>query len=255
MMKPDNPKTHIIHIQLMKYIGFHQLLNPNAKTLYGYNIYKLGGYMSILYLLLHIIMCIISIYYSRFDFTAVIRYIMFMFASFFSSIKMWFAITKSDVLWKFLNFTSIDFLSYSGHQKFILMKARSKSIMISNIFTVLWAVLIALWGLPSIITNDSYYLNDKSKDKTLNQYRHNVFNLIFPVTTKFYNDNFYIFYLYEIVPLMIFGYVMVIFDYLIIGFCVTIAFQLKTIASSYNELGYYHTNTDQISKLLFLCIF
>jgi len=248
MMTPDNPKTYIINIQLMKFIGFHQLLNPNATTLFGYNIFKLGGYMSILYLLLNIIICNISIYYSRFDFTAVVRYIMFMFAQFFTMVKMWFVITKSDLLWTFLNFTSIDFFSYNGHQKFILLKARSKSIKISNIFTVLWVALISLWSLSPIIKNDNY-LNVKSIDKTHNQYRYNVLNLIIPVSTQFYNDSFYVFYLFEVITLIIFGYAMIIYDYLMIGFCVTITYQLKMIASSYSKLGYINTDTDQISKL------
>jgi len=248
-MTPDNPKTYIINIQLMKLIGFHQLLDPNAITKFGYNIYKVGGYMNVLFLILNIIMCNMSIYHSRYDFSMIIRYIMIMFAQFFTMVKMWFVISKSNVLWKFISFTSTDFLSYSGHQKNILMKARTKSIKISNIFTMFWIVFVAILILPPIITNDNY-LNIRSKDSTYNQYRYSVLNLLFSVSTQFYNDYFNIFYLYEAYSLMIYGYSMIIFDCMVISFCITISYQLKMIASSYSTLGNNHTNTHtNISKL------
>lgn len=238
----------------MKLIGFHQLLDPNASTTFGYNMYKLGGYTSVLCLLLNIIMCNISIYYSRYDSAVVVRYIMIMFAQFFTMIKMLFVITKSDVLWKFINFTSIDFLSYSGHQKCILIKARTKSIQISNIFTMFWVVFVIILVLPPILVNENY-LNIKSKDGSHNQYRYSVLNLLFSASTQIYNDNFNVFYLFESICLTLYGYSMIIFDSMIISFCITISFQLKMIASSYNILGYNHANTDKNkSKLLFLSI-
>lgn len=256
MMTPDKTKTsYIINIQLMKIIGFYQLLDPNATAIYGCKICKLGGYISVLFLILDILMCNISIYHSRYDFAVVVRYIMIMFAQIFTMIKILFVITKSDVIWKLISFTSIDFLSYSGHQKCILMNARTKSIRISNIFTMFWIVFVALLVVPPIIINDNNYLNIKSKDSTLNQYRYNVLNLLFSVSTQFYNDNFNVFYLFETMSLTLHGYSMVIFDCMLISFCITISFQLKMIASSYKTLGYNDTNTDQIkSKLAFLRI-
>jgi len=249
-MIQDTKKTsYITNIQLMKLIGLYQLLDPNSTTKFGYNIYKLGGYISVLFLILNIIMCSMSIYHSRYDFSMVVRYIMIMFAQIFTMVKMWFVICKSDVLWKFISFTSTDFLSYSGHQKNILMKARTKSIKISNMFTMFWISFVAILVLPPIIINDNY-LNIKSKDGTHNQYRYSVLNLLFSVSTQFYNDNFNIFYLFEAICLTIHAYSMIIFDCMIISFCITISHQLKMIASSYNSLGYNHTNNNKnISKL------
>jgi len=242
----------------MKLIGLHQLINPNSKTLFGYSIYKLGGFILILHLLLNIIMCNISIYYSLYDFTAVVKYIMFMSAIFFNIIKISFVIIKSDVLWNFISFTSIKFLPYSGHQRYLLMNARIISIIISNISAILWTAIISIWIFSPIIIQDNY-LNIKSKNSTY-KYRYNMLNLIFPVSTQFYNDNFKVFYLFETITLMVIGYSMVIFDCFLISFCITIAFQLKMIASSYSALGYNHTNNNQIkSKLSFLhvisCLF
>lgn len=244
----ESTKTYIINLQLMKIIGLYQLLNPNATTLFGYNIYKLGGFISILYLTLNIIMCNISIYYSQYDFTAVVRYIMFIYATFFVIIKISFLIIKSDILWNFISFTSINFLSYSGHQKYFLMNARIISLIISNVFAILWAAFIALWIFSPIVIKDSY-LNIKSKNSTYMQYRYNMLNLLFPVSTQFYNDNFTVFYLFETIILTIYGYSMIVFDCLIISFCLTIVFQLRTIASSYSTLGYNHTNNQIKSKL------
>lgn len=252
-MTPDNTKpSYIINDQLMKLIGFYQLLDPNATAIYGCRICKLGGYTSVLFLIMNILMCNTSIYHCRYDFTVAVKYIMIMFAQFFTMIKMLFVITKSNVLWKFISFTSTDFLSYSGHQKCILMNARTKSMKISNMFTMFWIVFLALLILPPIIIKDNY-LNIKSKESTLNQYRYNVLNLLFSVSTQFYNDNFNVFYLFEAISLTIYGYSMIIFDCMLISFCITISFQLKMIASSYKTIGYNHNNSDKIkSKLAFL---
>ncbi|XP_025205093.1 uncharacterized protein LOC112601603 [Melanaphis sacchari] len=144
-MIQENTKNYITNLQLMKLIGLYQLLNPNATTLFGYSIYKLGG----------------------------------------------------------------------------------------------------LWIFSPIITKDNY-LYIKSKNSTYIQYRYNILNLIFPVSTQFYNDNFNVFYLIEVITLSVYGYSMIIFDFLFISYCITIAFQLKTIASSYSSLGYNLTNNNKI---------
>ena len=233
----------------MKLIGFHQLLNPNTTSILGFNIYKLGGYISVIYLMLNLIMCNMSIYYSRYDFFSAARYILFMFALFFTMIKMWFIIIKCDVLWEFLSFTSLDFLSYSGHKKYFLVNARKISIKISYIFTMFWVAFVVLVVVSPIIMKNNY-LNIKTKDRKHNLYRYNELNLLFPVSTEFYNENFNVFYLFEIIAVMSYGYSMIIFDILIVSFCITTAFQLRTIASSYNTLGYNHTNTDQIKSKL-----
>lgn len=221
----------------MQITGLYQLLNPNSSKLFGYNVFKLSGICQVLYLGLIILMCIVSIYYTVYDFTEVIKYMMLIIATFFALIKMYFIIRNSDALWKCMNFTSLNYLSYRGHQKSILTEAQASSSMVTNTFTLVWMVGITVWILSPIIISENY-LKVKSKDNTYNQYRYNMLNLIFPVTASFYNDNFHIFFFIETLALIFWGYSTMIFDNLVLSMCITIKYQLKMIALSYSELGH-----------------
>lgn len=252
-MTPDNTIKYIINLKLMKLTGLYQLLNPENPKSFGCNIFKLGGILAVVYLILIIIMCNLSIYYSLNDFTEVVKYIMLIIATLFASTKMCFVILYSNELWKCISFTSIDYLSYKGHKKYMHIKARKLSKSISNIFTLAWIAVILVWILSPIIIKDNF-MNVKSKDDTYNQYRYNMLNLIFPVPAQFYNNNFKVFYFFESIALIVYGYSMMVFDCLVISMCITITYQLKSIALSYSTLGYKDIDTGFKSKLYFLSI-
>lgn len=258
-MGPENGKCYIINLHLMKITGLYQLLNPNTSKLFGVNFYKLSGSISVLYLSLVMVMCNISVYYSLSDFAEVVKYLMLIIATLFALIKMYFIIRNSDALWEFVGFTSIDLLPYGGHQRAILVDARSISIRVSKIITSVWVAVITIWILSPIIINGNY-INVKSNNGTYNRYRYNMLNLLFPVSDEFYNENFKLFYLLETVALLFYGYSMMSFDYLVISMCITITYQLKTIAMSYSTLGYDScfksklTYSNNISNINILCV-
>jgi hypothetical protein len=239
---------YIINLQLMKITGLYQLLNPNTTKLFGVNFYKLCGSISVLYLALVLVMCNMSIYYSLNDLAEVVKYVMLIIATLFALIKMYFIIRNSDMLWEFIGFTSIDLLSYNGHQRAILVDARTISIKVSKIIISVWIIVIMIWILSPIIISDNY-INIKSKNTTYNRYRYNMLNLLFPVSNEFYNANFKLFYLLEMMALFCYGYSMMSFDYLVISMCIAIAYQLKMIAMSYSMLGY---NNFFKSELIFV---
>lgn len=247
-MREESKQNYIIHIWLMKITWLYQLLNPNTFKLIGYNVFILGSILLILYLLIINLMYFTSIYYSRNNFTEVVKYISVLVATLFSMFKLCYLIRNSDALFKLMNFMLIHFLSHYSHQKSYLVRAREITIIISNIFTFSWIAIVIIWILSPIMINDNY-INIKSNNGTYLQYRYNMLNLIFPVTTKFDNDDFFVFYLMESILIIIYGYVMIIFDFLIVSTCLTIIYQLKTILSSYRKLGFDFTSTDIKSKL------
>lgn len=255
-MATDNWKNYIIDLVLMKVVGSYQLLNPNTPTKpFGCNVFKLAGILSLMYLTLVVMLCYLSIYYLLYDFTEVVKYTMLIIATSFALLKLYFIIRKSNRLWEFIRFTSIDFLPYHGHQKNILIDARAVSMKMSKIITLGWITIIIVWILSPIIIPGNY-INVKSKDgKTYNRYRYNMLNLIFPISAEFYNNNFRLFYLLETIALILYGYSMMVFDCLVISMCLTITYQLKMIALSYSKLGHNDIKTDSKSKfyLVMLC--
>lgn len=232
----------------MKAMGLYQLLNPKTTKLFGYNIFKLGSIILIIYLILIIGMYIMSIYYSRYEITEIFKYASVLVATTFALIKICLIIRNCDAFWEFLNFTSIRFLSFSGHQRTILIRAREISMRLTTIFTVSWFAIAVVWILSPIIIKDNY-INVKFNNGTFEQYRYNMLNLIFPVTGQFYNDNFLIFYFIETILLILYCFIMNIYDFLVITMCITISYQLKVITKSYSELGHRNTNNDFKSEL------
>jgi len=242
-MIPDKKTKYIMNIELMKLTGLYQILNPDTPKSFGWNIFKLGGILGIVYRTLVFMMCNLSIYYSLNDFTEVVKYFMLIIATLFALIKMSFIILNSNALWNFINLTSIDYLTYKGQQKYILIDARNLSISISNIFTLSWIAIILVWILSPILIKDNF-INVKSKNDTYSQYRYNMLNLIFPVSAQFYNNNFIVFYFLESIALIVYGYSMMVFDNLVFSVCITITYQLKSIALSYCSLGYNNVDID-----------
>lgn len=242
-MPDKSEQNYITNIQLMKTIGLYQLLNPNAPKLFGYNVSKLGSFIILVYVTLVTLICLLSIHYSLYDFSAVIKYVSILLPVSFLWVIIYFVNRNSDVLWEFISSTSIHFLSYSGHQRNILTEARVISRIVSNITKIVWMIAAFVWIMAPIIIQDSY-INVKFKNKKHVWYRYNMINLLFPVTADFYNDNFYIFYFIETLALIFYDTFNLIFDCLIISICITITYQLKMIALSYKRLGYNYNNTD-----------
>lgn len=200
-----------------------------------------------LYLILIIGMYLMSIYYSRHEINEIIKYVSILVATLFALIKICLIVRNSDALWEFVNFTSITFLSFSGHQRNILIKAHEISLMISNLFTVSWFVIAVVWIVSPLIVKDNY-INVKFKNGTYENYRYNMLNLIFPVTAKFYNNNFYVFYLIETIVIFLYCYITNIYDFLVITMCINISYQLRTIKTSFNKIGNNHNSTVNKSK-------
>lgn len=250
-MDEDNEQNYIINVRLMKLIGFYQLLNPKTPTkLFGYNVFRLVGKMSLLYIVLMIVACIISIYYALYDSEAVINYTMIIVVNCLALFKLYFIIRNANVLWDLMSVTFIDFLPYSGHYKSILIRARALSTKTSTIVSLCWLAVISVWILTPITIQGNYMLV-KSKDlQSYSRYRCNVANLIYPVTDEFFNDNFGVFYLLETVLSIVYGYAMMAFDFLIISMGLTIIYQIKMVALSYSSLDGHNNiiKTDLKSK-------
>lgn len=262
-MPAKEGKKYVINVRLMKLTGLYQLLDPNTPKLCGFNGFKIGSIIALLILVTTFVMCNISIYYVMEDFTEVVNYSMVIVATSLVIFKLYFVIRNSATLWEFISFTSVDFLSYDGHQKAIIDRARTISIAISNSFAFIWTAIIFVWmSLPIIKKGD--YFNVKSTNGTYRQYQFNSLNLVIPVSAGFYNENFLWFYFIESIPLMIYSYSMMIYDCLVISIGITIAYQFKTVASSFRKLGHdninaYHVKSKQcfpsiIHRFSMLCV-
>lgn len=238
----------MINTKLMKMTGLYQLLNPRNSIAYGFNIFKGTAIIYMIILILTSIVLILNTYYFSNDVNEVIKYLMYLVSSVMASIKLYYLMKHSDTIWRCIHLTSIDSLSYECHRKQILEVGRSRSKLLTSIFTSLWLIVTACC-VCSPFVSQNYYVSLEVRNEIKN-YRYNVLNLVFPVTDKFYNDNFMYYYYTEMLPTIFWGHSTLIFNLLIISMCFTFSYQLKTINNSFSKLDIAAT-TQSKSKFTF----
>jgi len=143
---------------------------------------------------------------------------------------------------------STNFLCYKHHTKEIFQIGRTRSSNLILISFGLWSSIVLYWSLSGILNNNNY-LNIKFEDGEYN-YRVNVVGWVYPVTDTFYNKYFYAFYMIETISLIFWGQMMWVFDILMISVCISIEFQLKTIADSYSLLGFNNYEPERELNIL-----
>lgn len=221
----------MIDPQVMKSIGFYQMLSPHTIKLFGFNIFK---YLTITYLILHIILLIVyvlNMYHFLDDINELAKYILLISSGTATLFKLFSIIRNSNALWKCIQLTSVDNLSYKYHNKQILESGRKLTKFLTSHFAFWWFMSVVVWNTaPLFIKN--YYIRVKV-DNEIHLYRYNVLNLVFPVSSEFYNRNFLVYYIIESTITMILGHSILIYDVLTISMCITLKYQLKTIANSY----------------------
>lgn len=232
----------IINLQFMKITGFYQLLMlSNSLKLIKINIYKTTFIVQILILSVTTIMGFYSIYACRNNVNQVIHYIIIIYAIYFAICKYYFIIKNEKTIWNCMRMMSVNFLSFNDHTKKMYKIARTRSSTMILISLGLWSSTVLFWSLSALFSNNSY-LKVKFRDGEYN-YRSNALGLVVPVTDTFYNKYFHVFCITETVFLIFWGQMMWVFDILIISVCISIEYQLKTIANSYSSLGHNHNES------------
>lgn len=231
----DDETNYIINLKLMKMTGFYHLISPRAPKYYGFNVYKVAAAIEVMTGVFSIIMLFLSSYYYLDDTNELMSHFMLVVAIFFSTLKIFWVSKNSETIWNNIDMTCINFLSYTGHKKEILKKARAKSISTTILFVILWSSVTVAWSISPFFIK-GVNLNVKFKDK-IRRFRYNSLNYVYPISEEFYNGHFLYFYVVEMLQVVFWGHGTVAYDTFVISICITIAFQLKTIAASYISLN------------------
>ncbi|KAL5239850.1 hypothetical protein ACI65C_007260, partial [Semiaphis heraclei] len=244
-MIPDNRIKYIMNIKLMKFTGLYQLLNPDTPKSFGCaKNNPLNERPNDLKNLMFIIQdhqkCMNSYYYLD-DTNELMSHFMLVVAFFFSTLKIFWVSKNSKRIWNNMDMTSINFLKYTDHKKEILQNGRAKSILTTILFVILWSSVTVAWSISPFLIKD-VYLNVKFKDE-IRRFRYNSLNYVYPISEEFFNGHFLYFYVVEMLQAVIWGHGTVAYDTFVISICISIAFQLKTIAVSYISLN--NRNSDK----------
>jgi len=241
-------KNLMINMRLMKKTGFYQLLDSHSLKVFGHNVFKCMSVVQMSILLSVAFLSAANIYYFSDDINTVMMYSMLITSDVLSILKIYYILQNLDTIWNCTQMTSIDDLCYKYHDRRILEDGRSKSSSYSILIMFMWLNLVAFWSLgPLFVTN--YFLIVEQKDE-IYRYRYNILNFAFPVTDRFYNDNFMIYYWIEFIVLVLWCHCTMNFDVLLLSMNITFKYQLKTIANSFSEFNFTRHN-DFKSKLFY----
>lgn len=229
----------------LKAIGFYQLFNPRTPKLFGYNIFKCIAAIQIFIFTMTLFGFIVSIYCCLSDIIEGMRCFWFCVIGMVTIYKHSYIIGHSEIIWNCIQSTSMENLSYKYYSRRIHENGRKKLQWVLTFFIVLWIVNVIFWiSTPFVVKNSYTIVNGRNK---ILHYHLNIINIIYPVTDKFYNDNFTMFYIIECTITFLWAHVTLIFDVFIIVICIATAYQLKAIKHSFNTLG--NVENRCISKL------
>lgn len=229
-------KKCILNIRLLKIAKMFEIFDPKSIKIRGYNVYQIINFVFIFINSMATVGSGWSVYCCLEDYYNAVQYLLISVVYIYNSYKTYYLIRYSDAIWSCIDLTSIDFLSYGRYQTDILRMGRAGCIRFTNFLAVLWVGACFSWMIsPLLIKN--YLLGDEQyKDGTINHL--NVFNILFPVSIEFYNNNFILFYVMECIVMAYNSYILILFDIVIFPFFMTIYIQLKTISMAYKTIGY-----------------
>jgi len=234
-MNFNDDQNYILNLKLMKITGLYQLISPRTSKYFGFNLYKVVAAAEVMAGLLSMFMLILSSYYCRDDTNELMKHIMGVMATFFSTLKIFWLSNNSKRIWSNIDMTSINFLTYPSHKKEIFQNGRTKSILITIFFVIFWATVCFSWCVDPSLHKDVYF-NVKFKDE-IRQFRYNTINYIYPISDEFYNIHFLYFYVVEVIQLTIWCHGFISYDTFVISLCISIEYQLKTISASYTSVN------------------
>jgi len=234
-MNLNDEQNYLINLKLMKITGFYQLISPHTSKYFGFNVYKVAAAIEVMSGVFSVSLLFLSSYYYLDNTNELMSHFMLIVAIFFSTFKIFWVSKNSKRIWSNIDMTSINFLTYTGHKKEILQNGRAKSILTTILFVILWSSVTVAWSISPFLIKD-VYLNVKFKDE-VRRFRFNSLNYVYPISEEFFNGHFLYFYAVEMLQAVFWGHGTVAYDTFVISICISIAFQLNTIAASYISLN------------------
>lgn len=236
-MDTEKDKEFIFSLALSKYIGLYQILNPNTKKVFGYNIYHVIILVSGLIVVGHSSFLPIALYYMTNDPTSMSFNIGCVENLVFSNYKILMILYYSKEIWKCIEVTGIKYLKYEKYNRNIFKNWRILSLRISLIYIIMSVIVVVIW-IPTPLVLNSTMMTFKNIDGSYSNYRINVLNVYILLSDDVYNKYFTVFYCIEIIVLTVYVYFSMIFDILLLTICCALSSQLESVSNAISSLGY-----------------
>ncbi|CAI6364119.1 unnamed protein product [Macrosiphum euphorbiae] len=236
-MDSKQEKQYIFNMKLARIMGLYQILIPSSFSIFGYNIYHIITVFFVSFTFAISMLFPIGLLYLRNDIIAIMYYMGCISNFLLSCFKMVNILYHSKDIWKCIDVTSFNYISYKNYDRNVFKNWQSRSIRVTYIYIVIALFAFFCWIFSPCIMNKSV-IAIRNIDGSYSKYRMNIFNLYLIASNETYNRNFYIFYVIEIIISICYVYFTIVFDVLMLLVCFAISYQLETISNTIKSLGH-----------------
>ncbi|XP_022167528.1 uncharacterized protein LOC111031756 [Myzus persicae] len=246
-MNPSE-KNYAFDLILFKTIGYYQMVDPNTKKIFGFNIYNV---INITLVIFTSIMTLIglsgflykvdSIAYEENSFQN-IQMLFYLSCISLGNLKIAITVYNADAIWKLLNVAHESFISnkYCKQDKYKLNISGKQFVRIFPWYFFLFFMTAVSWSIVPIVVNNQ--VESKETQNNENIYMTNVANLRYPITVKTYNTYYKSFYALEFILVFYCAYGLVVFDLFIVALLQLLATHYEIISSAYENFKYKAEN-------------
>ncbi|XP_022163441.1 uncharacterized protein LOC111028952, partial [Myzus persicae] len=236
-METFNDHTATINLKILKQYGFYQMLDPNSKKIFGWNVYWI--FFIILTLITECLICFGNFGFfleleDTIDATDLFLIIFSNLLSHSASLKMIILIINRKKILDLLDVTDLIFLKSRPCRDNIkiLYTHCSRALQLTNIYFYTVAIVLFEWIIFPIIVNSFIEYNNA------NQRLDNVINRQYPVGVNTYNKYYILFYVFEITIGIKSVYLVLMIDVLLLSIGWAITVQYEVLAAAFKNIGH-----------------
>lgn len=248
MCLPETGDEVTTNIALLRRLGFFVLFNPNGRKIFNRNVSR-----AFCVLVTVVIECLTAYgvigLFSGTDGSPdninLSNLLVFYQINILCLVEMSTFMYKADDIWRLYDVTRADFLTGGRGRRHarVLNEYRDTSVMMTNYLCVFLIVSVLTWILyPQLLNAIMFAGSTHHESAAANKRFYNVFDLRYPVTTRTFNDYYYLFHLMEVSVILAMGYTLIMFNTLFISFSFVLMAQYEIVAKSFETIGHGQTN-------------
>lgn len=238
----NTEKNYAFDLTLFKTIGYYQMVDPNSKKIFGFNICNV---INITLVIFTSIMTVIGLSGFLYKFDNVtseensfknIQMFFYLSCIWLGNLKIATTVYNADAIWNLFNVAHESFLSNKYCKQDKIYKFHDSGKQFARIFPwyFLMFIMTALaWSIVPIVVNNQAAINETQNNENI--YMTNIANLRYPITVKTYNTFYNGFYALEFIMVWYCAYGLVVFDLFIVALLQLLATHYEMISSAYEN--------------------
>jgi len=253
-------KKYAFNLTLFRTIGYYQMVDPNSKKIFGYNIYNVINITLVIFTSIMTVIGLSGFVYKTDNITSEensftdIQMLFYLSCIGLGNLKIAITVYNADAIWKLFNVAHESFLT-NKHCKQDKYKLNKRGKQFSRIFSwyfLMFIMTAIAWSVVPIVVNNHAASNETQNNENI--YMTNIANLRYPITVKTYNTFYKGFYALEFIMVWYSAYGLVVFDLFIVALLQLLATHYEIISSAYENFKYKAENKDGELKYIILSL-